>query len=86
MFNDDINISKKLVDSYWGYYCVIFISVVIYSISIILTTGEWTELLKKKYEYVIKILTTAGLIFGGIAGFINIFFAAKRAYAMEKSC
>ncbi|NET00535.1 MAG: hypothetical protein F6K61_08145 [Sphaerospermopsis sp. SIO1G1] len=33
----------------------------------------------------IKVLTTTGLIFGGIVGLINIYFAAKRAYAMEES-
>ncbi|WP_190557987.1 pentapeptide repeat-containing protein [Anabaena sphaerica] len=50
----------------------------------ILTT-ERTEFVKEKYEYIIEILKTAGLFIGGIAVFINIYFAAKRAYAMEES-
>ncbi|MTJ08415.1 pentapeptide repeat-containing protein [Anabaena sp. UHCC 0204] len=83
MSNDDINIQNNRIIFFGLFIGFIFISVVIYPISIILTTGEWTELLEKKYEYVIKVLTTAGLIFGGIVGCINIFFAAKRAYAME---
>ncbi|MTJ52840.1 pentapeptide repeat-containing protein [Anabaena sp. UHCC 0253] len=85
MSNDDINIQNNRIIFFGLFIGFIFISVVIYPISIILTTGEWTELLEKKYEYVIKVLTTAGLIFGGIVGLINIFFAAKRAYAMEGS-
>ncbi|MBY5283711.1 pentapeptide repeat-containing protein, partial [Anabaena sp. PCC 7938] len=85
MSNDDINIQNNRI-IFWALFIgFIFIAIVIYVISIILTTGEWTQLLEKKYEYVIKVLTTAGLIFGGIVGLINIFFAAKRAYAMEES-
>ncbi|MTJ12641.1 pentapeptide repeat-containing protein [Anabaena sp. UHCC 0187] len=41
----------------------------------------WT--LKEKYEYGTKALTAIGTVFGGIAVFINAFFAAKRAAAME---
>jgi len=86
MFNDDKNDIKRNWFIAIGVFTgIIFLAVVIYPISIILTTQQWTELLEKKYEYVIKVLTTAGLIFGGIVGCINIFFAAKRAYAMEES-
>jgi hypothetical protein len=46
---------------------------------------HWSELLQKKIEYIIKVWTIAGLIFGGIVGAINVFFGAKRAFAMEKS-
>jgi hypothetical protein len=86
MFNDDRNnIKRNWFIAIGVFSVIIFLSVVIYPISIILTTGEWTELLETKYEYVIKVLTTAGLIFGGIIGLINIVFAAKRAYAMEET-
>jgi uncharacterized protein YjbI with pentapeptide repeats len=86
MFNSDINdIERNWLIAIGVFSVIVFLAVVIYPISIILTTGEWTDLLEKKYEYIIKVLTTAGLIFGGIVGCINIFFAAKRAYAMEES-
>jgi uncharacterized protein YjbI with pentapeptide repeats len=49
----------------------------------ILNIECWT--LKEKYEYGTKALTTVGLIFGGIVGLINAFFAAKRAAAMEET-
>ncbi|MBD2627294.1 pentapeptide repeat-containing protein [Anabaena variabilis FACHB-164] len=49
----------------------------------ILNIECWT--LKEKYEYGTKALTAIGTVFGGIAVFINAFFAAKRAYAMEET-
>jgi len=85
MFNDDIkDIQKNRLIAAVVSILSIPILVVIYLIAIILTT-ERTVLLKEKYEYVVEILKTAGLFIGGIAVFINIFFAAKRAYAMEES-
>ncbi|HEY9800797.1 MAG TPA: pentapeptide repeat-containing protein [Leptolyngbyaceae cyanobacterium] len=56
----------------------------IFLTSIVLNT-EWSELLDKKIDYIIKIWTTGGLIFGGILGAINVYFGAKRAFAMEQS-
>jgi hypothetical protein len=86
MFNEDItDIKRNWLIAIGVALGIIFLLFVIYPISIILTTVEWTNSVEKKYEYVIKILTTAGLIFGGIVGLINIFFAAKRAYAMEET-
>jgi uncharacterized protein YjbI with pentapeptide repeats len=41
--------------------------------------------IEQRLEYGIKALTTTGTIFAGIAVFINAFYAAKRAEAMEKS-
>ncbi|NET74514.1 MAG: pentapeptide repeat-containing protein, partial [Sphaerospermopsis sp. SIO1G2] len=49
----------------------------------VLNIEDWT--LKEKYEYGTKSLTAIGTVFGGIAVFINAFFAAARAYAMEKT-
>lgn len=40
---------------------------------------------EQRLDYGIKALTTTGTIFAGIAVFINAFYAAKRAEAMEKS-
>jgi hypothetical protein len=85
MFNRDIN----YIERNWLIAAVVLILaipilVVIYSIAIILTT-EKIELVKEKYEYVVEILKTAGLFIGGIAVFINAFFGAKRAYAMEET-
>ena len=60
---------------------VIFI-VIEFSVVLVISNIEcWT--LKDKYDYGIKALTTVGLIFGGIVGLINAFFAAQRAAAME---
>ncbi|MEA5553809.1 pentapeptide repeat-containing protein [Anabaena cylindrica UHCC 0172] len=49
----------------------------------VLNIETWT--LKEKYDYGTKALTSIGTVFGGIAVFINAFFAAKRAAAMEES-
>jgi uncharacterized protein YjbI with pentapeptide repeats len=51
----------------------------------IFNVEQWSELLQKKVEYTIKTWTIAGLIFGGIVGAINVYFGAKRTFAMEKS-
>jgi len=40
---------------------------------------------EQRLDYGTKALTTTGTIFAGIAVFINAFYAAKRAEAMEKS-
>ncbi|MBE9207941.1 pentapeptide repeat-containing protein [Nostoc sp. LEGE 06077] len=40
---------------------------------------------QQRLDYGIKALTTTGTIFAGIAVFINAFYAAKRAEAMDKS-
>ncbi len=41
--------------------------------------------IEQRLDYGIKALTTTGTIFAGIAVFINAFYAAKRAEAMDKS-
>lgn len=51
----------------------------------IFNVEQWSELLQKKVEYTIRTWTIAGLIFGGIIGAINVYFGAKRVFAMEKS-
>ncbi|MGM3306135.1 pentapeptide repeat-containing protein [Anabaena sp. WFMT] len=86
MSNDNINDIKRN----WLIAAVVLILaipilVTSYSIFMILTTNRTEFVVKEKYEYIIEILKTAGLFIGGIAVFINIFFAAKRAAAMEET-
>ena len=85
MFTDDKNDFIKN----WAIAGTIFlffiaVAVTIYFISMILTTDS-TELLKNKYEYIVESLKVLGLFISGGAVIVNVYFAGRRAEAMEKT-
>ena len=63
---------------------LIAVAVTVYFISMILTTDR-TELLKNKYEYIVESLKVLGLFISGGAVIINVYFAGRRAEAMEET-
>ncbi|OBQ32903.1 MAG: hypothetical protein AN487_21500, partial [Anabaena sp. CRKS33] len=84
MFTDDKNDFIKN----WAIAGIIFLSLIavavtIYFISMILITDK-TELLKK-YEYIIESLKVLGLFISGGAVIVNVYFAGRRAEAMEET-
>lgn len=85
MFTDDENDCIKN----WAIRGTIFlfliaVAVTIYFISMILTTDR-TELLKNKYEYIVESLKVLGLFISGGAVIVNVYFAGRRAEAMEET-
>jgi len=62
----------------------IAVAVTIYFISMILTTDS-TELLKNEYEYIVESLKVLGLFISGGAVIVNVYFAGRRAEAMEET-
>jgi uncharacterized protein YjbI with pentapeptide repeats len=85
MFTDDKNDFIKN----WAIAGTIFlfsiaVAVTIYFISMILTTDR-TELLKNKYEYIVESLKVLGLFISGGAVIVNVYFAGRRAEAMEET-
>jgi uncharacterized protein YjbI with pentapeptide repeats len=85
MFTDDKNDFIKN----WAIAVIIFssliaVAVTIYFISMILTTDS-TELLKNKYEYIVESLKVLGLFISGGAVIVNVYFAGRRAEAMEET-
>ncbi|MEA5530738.1 pentapeptide repeat-containing protein [Dolichospermum sp. UHCC 0684] len=85
MFTDDENDCIKN----WAIAVTIFlfsiaVAVTIYFISMILTTDR-TELLKNKYEYIVESLKVLGLFISGGAVIVNVYFADRRAEAMEET-
>ena len=62
----------------------IALAVTVYFISMILTTDR-TELLKNKYEYIVESLKVLGLFISGGAVIVNVYFAGRRAEAMEET-
>jgi uncharacterized protein YjbI with pentapeptide repeats len=85
MFTDDKNDFIKN----WAIPVTIFlfsiaVAVTIYFISMILTTDR-TELLKNKYEYIVESLKVLGLFISGGAVIVNVYFAGRRAEAMEET-
>jgi hypothetical protein len=63
---------------------LIAVAVTVYFISMILTTDR-TELLKNKYEYIVESLKVLGLFISGGAVIVNVYFAGRRAEAMEET-
>ena len=85
MFTDDKNDFIKN----WAIAVIIFssliaVAVTIYFISMILITDR-TELLKNKYEYIVESLKVLGLFISGGAVIVNVYFAGRRAEAMEET-
>jgi hypothetical protein len=85
MFTDDKNDFIKN----WAIAGTIFlfsiaVAVTIYFISMILITDR-TELLKNKYEYIVESLKVLGLFISGGAVIVNVYFAGRRAEAMEET-
>ena len=85
MFTDDKNYFIKN----WAIRGTIFSSLIavalaIYFISMILITNR-TELLKNKYEYIVESLKVLGLFISGGAVIVNVYFAGRRAEAMEET-
>jgi uncharacterized protein YjbI with pentapeptide repeats len=85
MFTDDKNDFIKN----WAIAGTIFlfsiaVAVTIYFISMILTTDR-TELLKNEYEYIVESLKVLGLFISGGAVIVNVYFAGRRAEAMEET-
>jgi uncharacterized protein YjbI with pentapeptide repeats len=63
---------------------LIAVAVTIYLISMILIT-ERKDLLKNKYEYIVESLKVLGLFISGGAVIVNVYFAGRRAEAMEET-
>ena len=85
MFTDD---EKDLIKN-WVIFGAIFllliaVAVTVYFISMILITDR-KELLKDKYKYIIESLNLLGLFIGGGAVIVDVYFAGKRAEAMEET-
>ena len=85
MFTDDKNDCIKN----WAIAVTIFlfsiaVAVTIYFISMILITDS-TELLTNKYKYVIETVKVLGLFISGGAVIVNVYFASRRAEAMEET-
>ena len=63
---------------------LIAVAVTVYFISMILITDK-EDLLKNKYEYIIESLKVLGLFISGGAVIVNVYFAGRRAEAMEET-
>jgi uncharacterized protein YjbI with pentapeptide repeats len=85
MFTDDKNdFIKNWAIAGTIFLFLIAVAVTIYFISMILTTDS-TELLKNKYEYIVESLKVLGLFISGGAVIVNVYFAGRRAEAMEET-
>ncbi|MFM8007220.1 MAG: hypothetical protein ACKO86_20270, partial [Dolichospermum sp.] len=85
MFTDD---EKDFIKN-WVIFEAIFlffiaVAVTVYFISMILTTDS-TELLTNKYKYIIESFKVLGLFISGEAIIVNVYFAGRRADAMEET-
>jgi hypothetical protein len=85
MFTDDENDCIKN----WAIAVTIFLflialAVTVYFISMILTTDK-KDFSKDKYKYIIESLKVLGLFISGGAVIINVYFAGRRAEAMEET-
>jgi hypothetical protein len=84
MFNDDINnIKRNWFIAIGGFIGLVYIAFVICGLLEALNIKDLP--LKDKYGYETEAFKNIALILAGLVGYINIFFAAKRADAMEKS-
>jgi uncharacterized protein YjbI with pentapeptide repeats len=63
---------------------LIAVAVTVYFISMILTTDK-EDLLRNKYEYIVESLKVLGLFISGGAVIVNVYFAGRRAEAMEET-
>jgi sarcosine oxidase gamma subunit len=85
MFTDDEkDLIKNWVIAGTIFLFLIAVAVTVYFISMILTTDK-EDLLKNKYEYIVESLKVLGLFISGGAVIVNVYFAGKRAEAMEET-
>jgi hypothetical protein len=85
MFTDDKNdFIKNWAIAGTIFLFLIAVALAIYFISMILTTDS-TELLTNKYKYVIETVKVLGLFISGGAVIVNVYFAGRRAEAMEET-
>jgi uncharacterized protein YjbI with pentapeptide repeats len=85
MFTDDKNdFIKNWAIAVTIFLFLIAVAVTVYFISMILTTDS-TELLTNKYKYVIETVKVLGLFISGGAVIVNVYFAGRRAEAMEET-
>jgi sarcosine oxidase gamma subunit len=85
MFTDDKNdFIKNWAIAGTIFLFLIAVAVTVYFISMILTTDK-EDLLKNKYEYIVESLKVLGLFISGGAVIVNVYFAGKRAEAMEET-
>ena len=63
---------------------LIAVAVTVYFISMILTTDK-EDLLRNKYEYIVESLKVLSLFISGGAVIVNVYFAGRRAEAMEET-
>ncbi|MFO0096925.1 MAG: pentapeptide repeat-containing protein, partial [Aphanizomenon sp.] len=85
MFTDDKNNFIKN----WAIAVTIFlfsiaVAVTVYFISMILTTDK-KDFSEDKYKYIIESLKVLGLFISGGAVIVNVYFAGRRAEAMEET-
>ena len=85
MFTDDKNdFIKNWAIAGTIFLFLIAVAVTIYFILMILTTDS-TELLTNKYKYIIESVKVLGLFISGGAVIVNVYFAGRRAEAMEET-
>ncbi|MTJ18500.1 pentapeptide repeat-containing protein [Dolichospermum sp. UHCC 0299] len=85
MFTDDENdCIKNWVITGSIFLFLIAVAVTVYFISMILITDK-KDLLENKYEYIIESLKVLGLFISGGAVIVNVYFAGRRAEAMEET-
>jgi len=85
MFTDDKNdFIKNWAIAGTIFLFLIAVAVTGYFISMILITDK-EDLLKNKYEYIVESLKVLGLFISGGAVIVNVYFAGRRAEAMEET-
>ncbi|MCE2696932.1 MAG: pentapeptide repeat-containing protein [Nostocales cyanobacterium LE14-WE4] len=85
MFTDDKNdFIKNWAIAGTIFLFLIAVAVTVYFISMILITDK-EDLLKNKYEYIVESLKVLGLFISGGAVIVNVYFAGRRAEAMEET-
>ena len=85
MFTDDKNdFIKNWAIAVTIFLFLIALAVTVYFISMILTTDK-KDFSEDKYKYIIKSLKVLGLFISGGAVIVNVYFAGRRADAMEET-
>ncbi len=85
MFTDDENdFIKNWAIAVTIFLFLIALAVTVYFISMILTTDK-KDFSEDKYKYIIESLKVLGLFISGGAVIVNVYFAGRRAEAMEET-
>ena len=85
MFTNDKNdFIKNWAIAVTIFLFLIAVAVTVYFISMILTTDK-KDFSKDKYKYIIESLKVLGLFISGGAVIVNVYFAGRRAEAMEET-